>query len=179
MLDIILPSLLLVLFILLSRRLLHSLSNTSTRSRHNLPVHRLSQPHLSEPGWTLEWSQYTVSVYTSALNALPRLLLAKLGARGAAGLKRLYDVGSVVGLLGSAAGTAGAIWAAGRVWMTVWDEVKVHAGQVQIGNDVGVKLLKRALEAARADDGSLGASTTGGGLQPLVCSYNIIPRRSF
>ncbi len=167
MIDIILPHLFFAALIFSFRRLLHFLSNTSPKSRHNLPIYRLSQPEKLDPGWTIDWSRWSVSISTIGLNALPKLLLARLGERGLTGLKILYDAGSGIGLLGGAAGTGGAVWAAAMVWLTVWEEASAHAGQVVVRGSGMNKLSKRALEVIAADTAE--RSSTGGGiLQPLV-----------
>ncbi len=177
MLDFYLPVILFILLILLFRRLLTSLSNPTHPTRHSLPVHRLSRRVEVEPDWTVEWSRWSLSIYTTALNPVPRLLLVRWGEKGSARLRKLYNSGIAVGLLGAAAGMGGAIWAAGMVWVAVWDEVKVHAGDVPDESSGVGQILKRAVDRlGSSTEGA--ASTSGAGLQPLVSQIVLLVPKS-
>jgi len=79
----------------------------------------------------------------------------------------MYDLGSGVGLLGGVTGIGVASWATWTVWMTVWDEVRIHAGQLAAGEGGLVTLINRAIQAVNQGGIDAGSSRRGS-LQPLV-----------
>ena len=173
MIDVLLPIFLLSLLIYLLRHLASGF--TPSRSRYALPTHRLSQPERSGGGgggggWILETSHRTISLYTAAFNHVPKQIVKRWNK----GMKRVYDVGALVGLLGSVVSIGGAMWALGEVWRTVWMEASIHAAEKGAGEsvDVGSHLVKRAVEYMAVGAGSLPSSgwSSSGGFQPLVRS---------
>ena len=117
----------------------------------------------------------TVSLYTTALNTLPRSLLLTLPSASQTRLKRLYDGFAWTGAVGGGAALGAATWAAGQVWWTVWMEMKLHAGTTS----QHVAGMRRASEEPASQ-----LSTSSGGLQPLVslaiaCFFRTCSSRSW
>ena len=110
-------------------------------------------------------------MYTSSYNSLPKLLLAGLSENRRASMRKVYDVGSIVSVLGGIVGIGGALWAAGTVWIAVWDEAKWHAGLAIAAENKAQELVKRVVQAEQTRR-TASKSLSGGGLQPLVKRLN-------
>ena len=82
-------------------------------------------------------------------------------------MRKGYDIGSVVSVLGGVVGMGGVSWAAGMVWMAVWDEAKRHAGQAIAAEGDTKQLVKRVMQAVQTRPTET-SSPRGAGLQPLV-----------
>ena len=167
MLHYIVPLIILIILALSFRRLLQLLSENN-RSRHTLTSFRSSEPYQYGPIWAIERTTLSISIFTTALNVLPRMVITYLGVKGSALLKRLYDAGSVVGTLGGVIGIGGLVYAAISVWKSVWDEAEAHAGLSSA--EVIQKVMKRA---AMSDIPSITSASpaSSAGLQPLVGVY--------
>lgn len=175
-LTTLLPTLLLLILILTLRKLaerrkphLHRL--TSTRSYQNT--------NTNHPGWIAQRQGFSLSIYTTSFNSFPKALISRVGTNGQARLKRLYDVGTGLGVLGMIGAMGGAFWAWASVWMAVWEEASAHAsasvpgpgsgvGVLESVAKVGAGLLKRGTEGFSA---GLGGSS--GGIQPLVSGCSL------
>jgi len=154
MIEVLLPLLLLAALGYALRRL----PQTLNAKRHS---HRLSQP--GEAGWTYEFANKTFSLYTTAFNGVPKIVVSKWSPAA----RKLYDMGSVSGALGVVAAMGGALWALSEVWRAVWAEARLHAMQKPAAGEVmAVAITKRAM-APMAEGVSQGVSLSGG-LQPLV-----------
>jgi hypothetical protein len=154
MLDIFLP-------ILCLSALLYALQRAPRLLAPRRHSHRLSQP--GETGWTFEYASKTFSVFTTAFNAVPQAIVSS----SPASLSRVYDVGSIAGVGGSAVAVGGGLWALKEVWMAVWAEARIHAMQKV---DLGVAtngMTKRAM-GFLAIAPPIEVPVSGGGLQPLV-----------
>jgi hypothetical protein len=109
-----------------------------------------------------------VSASTTALNAVPKRLIARLEATIGAPtardrVRQFYDAGVAFGVLGAAGALVGALWAWARAWLAVWHEAEAHARTTQ---STVAHVVKRAFEAgAKAVPKVHGSS---GGIQPLV-----------
>jgi len=163
MLDILLPSLLLIA---LGAALHSAVIQASNRGRgkSELPIHRrsLSTSSTNSP-WVVERHGLSVSVTTTGLNNLPSQLLDAKGSRLKPAFLLFYNIGTVVGVLGGIAAIGATIWQLVQIWGRVWLEARSHAAEK--GEVVG--LVKRALEDL--SETSAGVPTPAlQGLQPLV-----------
>lgn len=164
MLDVVLPTLLLaILFV--------SLKNLpGLLVKQPLKRGGLSYRLAPRPPWVIQRDGITVSASTTALNPLPKRLVSKVEAFGAAArdrVKRFYDIGVAFGIFGVALGVLAAVWALVRVWMGVWHEAEAHARIQDVPSKV-LKVVKRALDQPVPQ-----VHSSSGGLQPLV-SYGMI-----
>jgi hypothetical protein len=168
MLDILLPSFLLIAIGVA----IHSVVKQSSalgRLKSELPIHRrsLSSASASRP-WTIERSGLSLSISTTGLNGIPGQILS--GRRE--GLKRslllVYNVGTVVGVVGGVAAIASTSWQLFQVWDMVWLEIRSHAAQK---GEVG-GIVKRMFEDAPALASGTPAASSMTGLQPLVSSLS-------
>jgi hypothetical protein len=119
---------------------------------------RLSQ--LAEVGWTFEYSRKTVSVYTTALNPLPKACVSSWQRS----LQRVYDLGSIAGGIGGGMAIAGGLWALVSVWTAVWAEARLHAMETPVVEEKTV--IKRAVQLLTETE--FDAKVNTGGLEPLV-----------
>jgi hypothetical protein len=164
MLDILLPTFLLIAIGVA----LHSIvtqSSTLGRLKSELPIHRrsLSSASASQP-WTIERSGLSVSVSTTGLNGITGQILAGRREGLKRGLIALYDVGTIIGIVGGIAAIASTIWQLLQVWSTVWFEISAHAAQKGEAGDI----IKRALGVIDPSGAESMAPPSLTGLQPLV-----------
>lgn len=159
MLDIIIPTIILALIIHLLRILPRYSSPRSS-------TYRISPENT---GWIVERSRKVISLYTTSLNSLPRILASRLPKSS----KRLYDIGVLAGIAGGIIAIEGSLWALKEVWMAVWLEAKIHAGETTLeASDKGVnavtRIAKRAVDSSSSTSLDLELGPAHGGLQPLV-----------
>jgi S2P endopeptidase len=154
MLDILLPSLLLIALGAAFHSVVHQASSRG-RSKSELPIH-----HRTTSPWVIERHGLSVSVTTTGLNGLPSQLFdVRKRNRLKAGLLLFYDIGVIVGVVGGIVAIGATIWQLVQIWGTVWVEVQSHAAEK---GEVG--LVKRILPRD-----NMAASTPAlQGLQPLV-----------
>ncbi|WWC73119.1 uncharacterized protein I206_107085 [Kwoniella pini CBS 10737] len=124
----------------------------------------------SNSQWEWERSGLNVSLYTSTLNDLPRILLNKLNIGLARKLKIIYSTGIGFGLLGLIIALLGSFWATYNVWLEVLIEIEIHT--LQKVNMHNISIVKRDLAVDPTND-LLGNEKKSnwdfaGGLQPLV-----------
>jgi hypothetical protein len=154
MLDVLLPSCLLVaLGYALHSAVIRRVAGG--RSKSELPIHRRALTSTSSP-WTVERSGLTISLATSGLNGMASHLI-----EGRTRLKRgvlaVYNLGSVLGLIGGAESVGVTAWTVGQVWNAVWHEARSHAAQ----KGEVVRVIRRTIsETSNAQPSA--------GLQPLV-----------
>jgi hypothetical protein len=158
MLDILLPSILLIALGAAFHSVVHQASSRG-RSKSESPIH-----HRTTSPWIIERHGLSVSITTFGLNSLPSQLFDVKRSRLKAGVLLFYDIGVVVGIGGGIVAIGATVWQLGQIWGTVWLEVQAHAAEK--GEVVG--LVKRLLEDTR--ENNMEASTPLQGLQPLVSS---------
>lgn len=157
MLDVILPLLLLVAVVAALRVAPTYLAKSPTRS---LPAPYRLAPRAQ---WVVERHGITVSATTVALNRLPKRIVNRLPFRARSAIVKVFDVGVIVGVLGSAFAFAVALWSAKHVWTAVWLEAEAHA---RAEDPTVSKVIRRAIVPDTAPQ--VHASDAAGGLLPLV-----------
>lgn len=163
--EIVLPT----FFLLLLAYFLHSLpSRLQPQHTHRLSqafsrgTSRSSRP--GQSGWTFSYSGLTLSLSTTGLNTVPKLLLGRFRPANQDKIRRFYDIGAYAGVLGGVLGIGVGFWVLVDVWREVWWEVGRHAASGEGGG--AVRVLKRALSGESA--GATTKEVIRGGLQPQV-----------
>ncbi|WWD21154.1 hypothetical protein CI109_105637 [Kwoniella shandongensis] len=136
----------------------------------------------------IDRSGFSISLWTDRLNSIPQKLLNNLNYRAASRLKRCYDIGVGLGLVGCATASGVAIWAWYNIWKDVWREAELHAASASTSTstsasvaaaevvragveEVGKRLTKRAMEDVVQGASEIGAK--GDMLLPLIPGVTI------
>lgn len=161
MIDIVAPFLLLGALLVLIHRAVQRASTDPSPWKGLAPSHRLSRPDAT-PGWHVERTGATMSVWTSGLNGIPAAILHRRGVRTKAAWKLGYDLGILIGVGGMVVGLVGLLWSTAAVWKEVWREAELHARL----KEEAAHVMRRAVE--EGSTGEVAAKGSGAGMQPLV-----------
>ncbi|KAK8843331.1 hypothetical protein IAR55_006986 [Kwoniella newhampshirensis] len=178
----VLPSLSLILLLILIHYLTLVLPSSNRR-----PITGPSPRISSTSAWRFERTNLSLSIWTASLNSIPRHVLDRVGYKWASRLKRGYDVGVGLGLLGCAISSGVAIWACASVWRDVWREAQLHAamsgtsgadgggmgGAVDVAVDVGKEMVKRGMMGGMEEVVQGASEMNGNMLLPLIPGITI------
>jgi len=170
MLDVVFPLVSLGILVWLIQRA-PSASWTKSYRGNN---HKLSAPNGEHGAQDFHFEVHgpSISIWTSGLNAIPSLIVLRRGS--APVLRRIYDLGALVCLIGLGVAFLGSFWALIGVWREVWTEAEVHARTTAEDSLVKTIAKRAGLNTSPIDHPASSSSS----LQPIVSARRHLDRSS-